>query len=469
MRKKLAWLLSVVIFLVAGGRLEVYLSIGRNAYAVNSSADVIEIADVQDLLAIQNAPAGKYRLVQDIDCSNAVGKAGSNSGNAQTESYLSIAFSGEIDGNGHILSGLQKGLFESIEKEGRIHGLTVRTEFSGSAWTGEATEYPAVKYTIAGRNQGRIERCTIEWKISDLEGISAECLYAYGLCEENAGMIADCAITMTIEELAAIQTKNVQSPMEQSEGVQLQTAQEESNVLGMYVAGVAGDNCQDIRNCAVILQVSENHAEQMYVGGICLQNSYREPLQDDTQSTPQAPKVGNIAACKVTGEVRSREQGSMDFGGMAVENEGVITQCENGIDATALTLYSGGIAAQNRNRITECRNLGTLTATGCLEGFGCMIGEIAGSSEGIIRSCEEEGAVVHGEAGNQLVFFPEEYPLMGDVDGDGEITMKDVVLLRRFMAGDAEAVQQKAICDTDGDGSVTSADVVILLRYLAGY
>ena len=57
---------------------------------------------------------------------------------------------------------------------------------------------------------------------------------------------------------------------------------------------------------------------------------------------------------------------------------------------------------------------------------------------------------------------------IGDVDGDGSITPKDVTKLRRYLAGGWEVSISISDGDVDGDGSITPKDVTKLRRYLAG-
>ena len=59
--------------------------------------------------------------------------------------------------------------------------------------------------------------------------------------------------------------------------------------------------------------------------------------------------------------------------------------------------------------------------------------------------------------------------VQGDVDGDGVVTMKDVLLLRKLLAGAATAEEgSEALADVDGDGVVTMKDVLLLRKILAG-
>ena len=58
--------------------------------------------------------------------------------------------------------------------------------------------------------------------------------------------------------------------------------------------------------------------------------------------------------------------------------------------------------------------------------------------------------------------------IAGDADADGEVNLKDVVLLRRWLAGGWDAEIDESAADVDGDNAVTLQDVVRITRYLAG-
>ena len=63
----------------------------------------------------------------------------------------------------------------------------------------------------------------------------------------------------------------------------------------------------------------------------------------------------------------------------------------------------------------------------------------------------------------------EQTVLLGDLNGDGELTSVDVVLLARYLAG-AEALTEAQLtaADLNADGVITSADLVLLARKVAG-
>ncbi|MEW6751506.1 MAG: dockerin type I domain-containing protein [Candidatus Latescibacterota bacterium] len=60
-------------------------------------------------------------------------------------------------------------------------------------------------------------------------------------------------------------------------------------------------------------------------------------------------------------------------------------------------------------------------------------------------------------------------PVPGDVDGDGEVTSGDAVLVLRFVAGlQVPTAEQRVPADIDGDGTVSAGDAVLVLRRAAG-
>ncbi len=58
--------------------------------------------------------------------------------------------------------------------------------------------------------------------------------------------------------------------------------------------------------------------------------------------------------------------------------------------------------------------------------------------------------------------------VIGDLDGDGEANMKDVTLLKRYLAGWDVEIRTDCI-DLNGDGECNMKDVTLLKRYLAGW
>ena len=55
----------------------------------------------------------------------------------------------------------------------------------------------------------------------------------------------------------------------------------------------------------------------------------------------------------------------------------------------------------------------------------------------------------------------------GDADGDGHVTMKDVLVIRKHIAGMTVDIDLDA-ADADGDGGVTMKDVLLVRKFIAG-
>ena len=62
-----------------------------------------------------------------------------------------------------------------------------------------------------------------------------------------------------------------------------------------------------------------------------------------------------------------------------------------------------------------------------------------------------------------------EQKLIGDVDGDGEVSDWDAILLNRYLAGWKNVTLDLSVADIDGDGEVNDWDAITLERYLAGW
>jgi len=92
-------------------------------------------------------------------------------------------FSGTFDGNGHTLRYRgQNGLFGTIEPNGVVHDLNLESAYISATARSEQVGM------LAGRNEGRIERCTTGGRI--LSGAT----YVGGLVGYNAGQITDCRV-----------------------------------------------------------------------------------------------------------------------------------------------------------------------------------------------------------------------------------------------------------------------------------
>ena len=58
--------------------------------------------------------------------------------------------------------------------------------------------------------------------------------------------------------------------------------------------------------------------------------------------------------------------------------------------------------------------------------------------------------------------------VLGDVDGDGEISDWDAIVIERYLAGWDVTIDESA-SDIDGDDDLSDWDAILLARYLAGW
>ena len=59
--------------------------------------------------------------------------------------------------------------------------------------------------------------------------------------------------------------------------------------------------------------------------------------------------------------------------------------------------------------------------------------------------------------------------LAGDIDGNGEITVKDITILRQYNNGYEGLEYDEKALDIDGNGEITVKDITILRQYNNGY
>ena len=83
---------------------------------------------------------------------------------------------------------------------------------------------------------------------------------------------------------------------------------------------------------------------------------------------------------------------------------------------------------------------------------------------GTSGSFAETYAIQHG-----IPFIIQSACNYGDLNNDNKIDSKDIIFMKKKLAGYEVADLNEEACDVNGDGKVSSADAVLLLKYVAGY
>lgn len=247
------------------------------------------------------------------------------------------------------------------------------------------------------------------------------------------------------------------------------------------VGGVVGRANSDVVNCYNTGSVNGNYA----VGGVV-----------------GFARSGNIAYnCYNTGSV----SGNGDIGG--VVGYGGTVNCYNTGSVNGTGNRVGGVAGCASSDAVNCYN------TGSVSGAGDRVGGVAGDKESSVTvsncyyyvACCAEGdeygtaltlaQMTNAEsfagfdfetvwtmggnpeytypeiAGNIHVGNPNTNPELGDINGDGEITTMDALIILRSAIGISDAAltaEQLAAADFNGDGVVDAVDAILLMRAAIG-
>ena len=113
----------------------------------------------------------------------------------------------------------------------------------------------------------------------------------------------------------------------------------------------------------------------------------------------------------------------------------------------------------------------TVNNTNMMVPVGTYVDKVSGST----FTVTEKTITGHvGSTGIAVIYGKEEQPtepagILGDIDGDEEVTIVDATLLQRLVADiENSYTVSDRIADVDGDGEVTILDVTFIQRWLAG-
>ncbi|MDO4883090.1 MAG: dockerin type I repeat-containing protein, partial [Oscillospiraceae bacterium] len=63
---------------------------------------------------------------------------------------------------------------------------------------------------------------------------------------------------------------------------------------------------------------------------------------------------------------------------------------------------------------------------------------------------------------------PEKEVLLGDVDGDGEVSVFDAITMQKYLADKPVAVFVEEAADVNGDGVIDANDAILLQKFTSG-
>ena len=305
-----------------------------------------------------------------------------------TEYNGSNHFAGEFDGNGHTISNVSisgddySGLFSFVSEEGYIHDLAIKgiTVMNGS-YLG----------TIAGRNDGTIENCSI---LERENSVTSSGDYIGGIAGENNGRIIN---SHYLGELS---------------------------FSGDFNGGIAGANGKNGYIMASSFQMNDDdyiESSGDYDGGIA---GYNE---------------GNIVACYVP--KASFYDTKVCSGGIAeASNDGRIYACYFSGDISSNEDYIGGITGANGGILSGCGFIGSI------EGDE-YVGSIAGSNTPTIEIDRDEIEMTGSVEDSVSFTRPDQWGDTADAVGEGDSSGVIVIAEEENFWGEALKVLNSAIDD----------------------
>ena len=165
------------------------------------------------------------------------------------------------------------------------------------------------------------------------------------------------------------------------------------------------------------------------------------------------------------------------------ETNTLIAGCKN-------TIIPEGVTSIGNYAFSRCSDLTSIsipegvTSIGDCAFFNCSGLTSISIPEGVTSIGEDafslcDNLTIYGTAGSYVETYAKEESIpfviiqsacnYGDFNNDNKIDSKDILLMKKKLAGYEVADLNKEACDVNGDGKVSSADAVLLLKYVAGY
>lgn len=214
---------------------------------------------------------------------------------------------------------------------------------------------------------------------------------------------------------------------------------------------------------------------------------------------------GKLERCKNYGKITSTlsyaagiigtsQSGSSVGTTDAAYEDVMVWQCENYGEISAPT-GAGGIAGSFSGVIEECVNEGAVSVTnqyaGGIVGMMSYIGGCTGNvNKGSVTGGKKVGGIIGnvGKGGNEDfdvsnntnegqvtgttavgdIFGYTDRTILGDANGDGEITVTDIVATANHILGSTPTAFNKSSADSNADGDITVTDIVVDAQIILG-
>ena len=175
---------------------------------------------------------------------------------------------------------------------------------------------------------------------------------------------------------------------------------------------------------------------------------------------------------------------NVDGGKLTLNGDFVLKSNELSVySAGTMTLAGGSLVAEKKGSLYYCMDCATdniviSSSVDYVEIIGKIYAEKIITIQSPLRITEPSGGKIIGgkiyqsdgttEAYHVIIENTNTATILGDVDGDGEVTIIDATYIQRVLADLPVQAYNAAAADTDRDGEVTILDATNIQRYIAG-
>ena len=462
-----------------------------------TEAEPYEIYTASDLNNINSY--SYYKLMNDIDLSEWIQT------NSPTTGWVPIGLSGggsmhQLDGDGHKVMGLWSNA--STDFYGLIastHGATI---CNLSIYTADGKKLKGGNNTgiVVGKAENTtFNNVTVNGDVQGNDNVGGIVGYCQGNTYTNCRMNGSVEGDNFVGGLASNSSGNITSSC--------------ANVVvtgNNYVGGLVGESSSSITECYSTGTVSATNNINCYAGGITGVNN---------GSITDCYSAADLNSGIVDGSVANNEL-QQYAGGIAGYNYGAVTRCfasgnifavkfgggivgyNDGANATTSKCFAinnridvsnetgiamrviGGIKngaptpdANNyalKTMVVSINNEPQVIYDDLLHGFSCTLETLKhgatysnnGWDMDNIWKIDEDESYPYLRSVNTEEAHPE--IIRGDANGDGDVTITDVVLTAQFAVGKTPSNFIEANADVNGDGNINITDVVIIANIAVG-